>query len=232
MQLRTHGVWLGLLALGMLGFALAGCDGEWRSESAGLMVSSEPSGAKVYIEGELVGTTPFTTTIQYKRKGDEFKPAVISVTAYKDGYHPQVRRVSVGRYLADSPDRSYSFLLILASVQKEASGTGAPPGAQQQMLGPTIVIGGEPQVLPGKDSKQLGALNITSEPPGADVYVDDRPVGKTPVTVAREAGACRVRLVLSGYSDVSQEVTVRAGESMTLVISMARKGNAGDQQGQ
>jgi eukaryotic-like serine/threonine-protein kinase len=52
-----------------------------------------------------------------------------------------------------------------------------------------------------KLASPLGAITIESEPPGADILLDDRPVGKTPVTIGdvRLDRRHRIDLVLAGH---------------------------------
>jgi hypothetical protein len=229
--MRRIAMWLLCSGICLLEAFVFGCGGGTRGRTVSLNISSEPPGARVYIEGDFVGTTPFTTAFQYQHRGawargrgrelPECDPAVITVSAYKPGYFPQTRQINVARQLATSPNGTYSFLLLLAPATEEAH----PTAQQQQMLGPTIVIGGEPVVVSGQSAQDTGSVIVSSDPAGAEVFVDDVSVGKTPVAVQQKAGAHKVRIVLAGYKEVSQAITVKAGESMNLIISLSRQEN-------
>jgi hypothetical protein len=57
-------------------------------------------------------------------------------------------------------------------------------------------------------------LVVTSDPSGADVYVDDVLVGQTPVTVERAAaGSRRVRVAKAGYLDNLKVLDIVAGQA-------------------
>ncbi len=56
-----------------------------------------------------------------------------------------------------------------------------------------------------------GTLRITSEPPGASVYVNDKSYGTTPASVDLPHGKHRVRLSLAGYRTESSDVNLNVG---------------------
>src|SRR5436309_15929813 len=56
-----------------------------------------------------------------------------------------------------------------------------------------------------------GAINVSSDPPGATVYLDGRAAGETPIVLnTLSAGDHRVRLVKDGYLENARLVTVAA----------------------
>lgn len=66
-----------------------------------------------------------------------------------------------------------------------------------------------------------GALSIASNPVGADVFIDGRFAGRTPLSVASlVSGDHRVRVVKSGYLDNSRVVTVAAGQSERVEVRL------------
>ncbi len=69
-----------------------------------------------------------------------------------------------------------------------------------------------------------GGLNVQSRPSGARVYVNDRPVGSTPVTIPDvPAGAASVRIELDGYETWITTVRVGAGDETRVAASLERK---------
>jgi serine/threonine protein kinase len=57
-----------------------------------------------------------------------------------------------------------------------------------------------------------GSLSITSEPPRADVYINDDFRGRTPLTLEKVApGSYRLKIILEGYEEWERTVVVRAG---------------------
>ncbi len=70
-------------------------------------------------------------------------------------------------------------------------------------------------------AEATGSLLIESEPAGAAVYVDGRPVGETPLTLAAiAAGVHRVRVLRLGYLENSRLMTIKAGTRATLRVRL------------
>lgn len=70
-----------------------------------------------------------------------------------------------------------------------------------------------------------GALTIRSTPPSV-VYVDDEPVGTTPIEgLEVPAGLHVVELKLGGHAPVRREVQVRAGVTAQVVVDLSASSN-------
>jgi hypothetical protein len=76
-----------LIALGLVGlWVLSSCATLFKGTSQTVGYSSDPSGAKVYINGQHMGTTPFememksnrTYTIEFRKEGYENKTVVLN----------------------------------------------------------------------------------------------------------------------------------------------------------
>jgi eukaryotic-like serine/threonine-protein kinase len=68
-----------------------------------------------------------------------------------------------------------------------------------------------------------GVLVVESRPPGADVFVDGKPAGITPVVLARvDAGEHAVRLEREGYRRWSASVRIVSGERNRVTASLER----------
>jgi hypothetical protein len=69
-----------------------------------------------------------------------------------------------------------------------------------------------------------GALAMSSTPSGATLFVDEREVGTTPITVSSLAtGSHRVRLELEDYEPHRGSVEIRAGETHTIEQPLVRR---------
>jgi hypothetical protein len=99
-----------------------------------------------------------------------------------------------------------------------------------------LETGGEPRVIPitmtpgGQMSQYIeappapitGRLQITSEPPGAIVFVDGERKGAAPILVAGlGAGRHKVDLQADGAT-VQQEVTIEAGVTSSVIVPMSK----------
>ncbi|MDD4137986.1 MAG: PEGA domain-containing protein, partial [Methanoregula sp.] len=65
-------------------------------------------------------------------------------------------------------------------------------------------------------ARSTGTVFVTSNPTGAQVYVDGNYQGKAPLTVTLYPGSHSFRLSLSGYSDYSANVYVNANTNQNL----------------
>jgi hypothetical protein len=69
-------------------------------------------------------------------------------------------------------------------------------------------------------TSQMGFLVVSSEPPGADVEVDGRVIGQTPLRHLVPAGERRVRLLREGYETAERTVRVTATEEHALEVTL------------
>ncbi len=83
-----------------------------------------------------------------------------------------------------------------------------------------------PSLPPAPTEPDTGALEVVSEPAGADVYIDDEPVGSTDPETGRlvksglAEGRHRVRVARTGHDEVARDIEVPAGgrASFTAVL--------------
>jgi len=68
-------------------------------------------------------------------------------------------------------------------------------------------------------------IAIESEPPGAEVAIDDpsKVVGQTPVIVSLKAGTYKLFLSMKGYEAMTKEIVVRPKEPMKLTFALSRE---------
>jgi len=65
-----------------------------------------------------------------------------------------------------------------------------------------------------------GKLHVVTEPEGADVFLDNRMEGQTPVTLDLAVGSYTLRVEKKGYAPVTQEVTVNDSETTEIKIKL------------
>jgi serine/threonine protein kinase len=71
-----------------------------------------------------------------------------------------------------------------------------------------------------------GGINVQSRPAGARVFVNDRPVGSTPLTIPTlPAGPASVRLELDGYRTWSTTIRIAPGPPTRVAASLERNPN-------
>ena len=104
---------------------------------------------------------------------------------------------------------SYTYLLRLTGYN-DAAGTVTVTSGQIASVSVTLV----PVVT-------TGSISFTSTPQDADIYLDGSLVAMTPVIITGvSAGIHNYLLQLSGYSDATGTVTVTAGQTATVSVTL------------
>jgi hypothetical protein len=87
----------------------------------------------------------------------------------------------------------------------------------------TITAGGEVSqfIEIARTASALGELQIRTEPPGAQVTVDGRVLGKSPLTAEGLSAGQHTVVVENELGPVTQRVTIEAGTTASLVVPMA-----------
>lgn len=74
---------------------------------------------------------------------------------------------------------------------------------------------------PPESAEANGSLFVTSDPPAADVFVNDNPVGKTPLKLQNlAAGRASVRVSMAEYGDWNESVQLRPGEQAAVTAKL------------
>jgi hypothetical protein len=66
----------------------------------------------------------------------------------------------------------------------------------------------------------IGAVKITSQPEGADIWVNDAFVGNAPAQLKLAPGKHRIKVGKEGYKNWENEITVTAGSELTINASL------------
>ena len=198
-----------------------------------LLVTTEPAGAEVSLDGYSLGETPrLITALDAKNEH--------RMMLRKPGY--QDRRLFV-RFNGRNPVVQHVNLVLDSGV---VAVTSEPAGAEVTLNGiprgvtPATVSGipkGRVSVTLKKDGYETetrelavnagdeqslfvtlrelsGGLRLTSVPDGARFYVDDEAQGRGPVTISVRAGEHRVRAELDGFGTVEKTLAVERGKTL------------------
>ncbi|MFH1462980.1 MAG: PEGA domain-containing protein [Pseudomonadota bacterium] len=111
------------------------------------------------------------------------------------------------------PEVRYEPLVDLpgAEPQVPAVAERVPPTGPARTSRPA-----DPEPPAALDPRYAGTLHVVSEPPGAEVWVDGKMVGETPVTVQELAGLARVRVVREGFEIYHRSLSIEAGQRAEL----------------
>jgi hypothetical protein len=146
----------------------------------------------VTVDGVDKGETPLAL------RDLDFGAHTIAVT--KRGYGSESRRVSI---TTGRPSRSLDVRLS-ASLKSGEAGTPRPS---------------TPATI-GKAPAATGSLNVDSRPTGANVAINGKPSGTTPLTIDLPPGEYRVLMTMSGFRNFATTVRVVAGERARAAYSL------------
>lgn len=168
-------------------------------------IRSEPSGASVYLDNVIKGITPLTI--------EGVPNGVHRILLRLDGYRDSIETVNV---LADTRQVTADL------VQKSATPTpGLTPTGNGSTDSPTTTPTTVPQVT---SSASTGTLSITTDPPGAIVYIDNEMKGITPARIpGLSAGKHSIVLIMDGYQDFKTTTEIIPGTSSEFVTGLAKR---------
>ena len=198
-----------------------------------LLVTSEPEGCDISLDGYSLGRTPQLITSLYAK--DTYKLVV-----QKPGY--QSRSVEV-KFNGREPLVKHESLIVDSGVIEL---TSEPAGAEVEVNGQPrgitpltvrnvpkgratvtlrkdgfdeatrelAVVAGETQTLFVKLSGLPGTMSLSSVPEGARFYVNDSPQGKGPVSLVNlKPGTYSIRVEMDGFATARKTVELKNGES-------------------
>ena len=158
-----------------------------------VQVSSEPSGAVILLNGQSTGkSTPATLS-------DLELGKTYSITLKKDMFYDVKKSVKV------TEAKKYYIKGNLNSIEP------AKPAEETEPSKPTEET--KPETKP---STQKGSISISSNPSGAEVYVNSEYKGTSPITVSVEPGSASVMVKKSGFSPYNTRVNVKPGKTVNL----------------
>ncbi|WP_241481307.1 PEGA domain-containing protein [Methanoculleus sediminis] len=224
-------------------------------ETAGsIHVTSSPSGAAVYLNGQYKGVAPLTI--------QNLVPGTYSLEGDRSGYQPDYATVTVRagqqsnvqftltpieQYgsikVTSSPSGAYVYMdgtykgrtpLTLTSVsakkhniELDLSGYYDWKSSVTVSPGVTSYVNAYLTAVP---SETTGAIDVVSYPAGADIFLDDKYQGKTPTAGVYAisnvpVGSHTMRVALSGYQDYTTSVVV-SGATTSHVTATLQPGQS------
>jgi hypothetical protein len=200
-----------------------------RTHAEKLTIRSAPPGATLEIDGAVVGTTPYEIAYPggYFHKthtvfGTRLQHAML-LHIYKDGYAPQRLALTSGpfEWVAVTGRHHGKYFLLKSDrfdiTLEPASNSGDGTTEANARAGP-IHPRPASSVLPnaGGVSSDSGTVEIESDPPRADIYVDWKFAGQTPSTVRLASGPHHIELKSRGRQNWERELHVTNGSVITL----------------
>lgn len=172
---------------------------------------------------KVIPDKPPSDVIPRKRYSYFLLPAIIIILAALIGYliFFPIGQKKVSLSIKTNPPQAQVFLgdmeLGLSPVEAEVQ-----PGSYQLKLVKEGFIIREESLEIDSDfentydlvavTPDFGTIEITSSPSGAEIYVDDEVIGKTPVVYKSAPGKLEITAKLPGYDDEIEEIEVVAGQ--------------------
>ena len=209
-----------------------------------LDIRTEPSGASVFVDGELVGTSPVSVP-------DKLRRGTVSVTAQKDLYYPNEINYSV-----PVDTKRHTVTVILSPqfgtvecrcedpeaelwIDNRKVGTGTwtgqlssrsshylearKEGHMSRSLNFDIVEGDTVTQTIGRPEPLYGSIEVLSEPSGAVVKVDGKQVGTTPFILNEVfIGNHRIELSKDGYELYAADFTLDHNQYLPLNYTLKK----------
>jgi len=199
-----------------------------------LLVTSEPAGAEISLDGYSLGETPRLVTTLDARAEHRL---LIRKTGYRDskilvkfnGRNPVAHHVNLvlnsgALAITSDPAGAEVTLNGIPRGTTPATVDGIPKGRMSITLKmdgyktetrELSVNAGDSQSLFVQMEELPGALRLTSVPEGARFYIDGTAEGKSPVFAAKvKPGKHQVRAELEGFGTVERTVVVKRGETV------------------
>ena len=212
----------------------------------GLSITSEPSGADVYLSGELVGQTPYSNQrlASAKYLVDIRKPLYLPLSNQTIAVEDGQRTERSFKLQPNFGDLSVASEPSAATITLEANGRevyrGSTPialqlepatyilsasksGYAQRRFEVKIARGDRTSI--SKEQLQLRRLSgtavISSEPasPGARVFIDGKDAGAVPLITELPVGSYEITIKGDKLSGTAQ-LQIRDGEQRTLVVKL------------
>ena len=204
-----------------------------------LRVTSSPEGAKVEIDGVLVGTTPYKTNYPggYFHKPHTVFAARLGhamvVRIYKEGYASQETTITEGPFEwvdLKGHSRGRYWLVkadeVQATLRPLSKNSAADPRAGPMPARITDAAIERPaektpdarafSANSASSNSETGVLLLSAESAEAEIYVDGKFVGDTPATISLATGAHQITMKAAGKKDWTREISVMKGSQVTL----------------
>ena len=196
-----------------------------------ISISSTPSGAKVYLDGVYKGTTPLSLenvvskshTVRVVKEGYKEETKAVSLGAGEAiNLNIQLKRLTGSISVSSSPSGASVYLNGLYKGVTPITLTDVPIGTYSIKLTKsgygdvtkTISVSAGKTTYVSETLTGYGSLSISSNPPGASVYLDGSYKGETPLSISNIVeGVHSIKLTKSGYGDVTKTISVSAGKT-------------------
>jgi len=209
--------------------------------TATLSVATEPAGALTYLDDSYVGDAPLvlynlapgTHTLELVSSGYQNYSQELELVAGNNSVFIAMQPEEGSIHVTSTPSGAGLYIDGIFQGNTPLTVQGLYPGPHIFTLSMdgyanytrTLVIGtSSSNSLHGVLSQGYGTLYISSNPTGAEVYLDDILYGITPISMELiPTGNYLLSIRMSGYEDHESNITVLAGENAPIFVSLVAR---------
>jgi hypothetical protein len=204
-------------------------------------ITTTPSGAIIYIDGKMVGTSPINIDLDV---GNHI------VTAYRDGYRTETRqfivesgrttevRIDLQKFVSNyqlslttNPsaadiyiDNRYMGRSPLTVTLEEGTKNLRVEKAGYETYTETFVLNRSmSKTVTLKTQVRNFQLSLVTNPSAADIYIDNRYMGRSPLNITLEEGTKNLRVEKAGYETYTETFVLDRSISKTVTLSLQVK---------
>ena len=211
-------------------------------KSGSIMIDSEPSNAKIYLDGKEVGTTPETVTdlkpgkhtLEIKNARYEVWHESVEVDADTEKTLTAVLQIKTGSIIMKSkPSKAKIFLDgkevgitpdIIRSIDPGTHEVEIRLGEYEVWRERLSVVADKEKALTAVLQVKTGSLVVESEPANARIYLDGDKIGTTPDTLKYIIpGAHEIEIRMDGYEIWRESIEIEADIEKALNATLAAK---------
>jgi hypothetical protein len=173
----------------------------------------------------------------HRRVGTMIALAVLVAPVALFGLFHKTRLHYIGIQYTDSTNKSAGILLqgdkdnyraILVALQ----GVTSVPVTVSEKDREFVPVGVKSEVTQGKEERAesgttapdsaRGAVNVSSNPSGADVSLDGNFIGNSPASLKLAPGKHTITVKMSGWNDWTRDINVQAGSEVQLTATLEK----------
>lgn len=164
-------------------------------------VTSSPSGGEIYVDGKFFGNAPSDITIP---TGEHTFKVLIG-----------------GREWSRSVEITAGEITIHADVT-DIAGPEAEHSTQKTEVAVPLQTSTHPETNGTVASDAPSAISVTSDPIGAEIYVDDSFAGYAPLTLELKPGQHSIRAFANNYKNWIRWITIAGGSEVRIAATMKK----------
>lgn len=211
-------------------------------QMGGLNITATPAEANIYLDNKYVGTSPVSFAempigthkirISHPKYKDYIENFALSHQEYKT-LNIKLKSLPGTLDLAATEKGAFVYIggtrkgttpIIILLDQGTHTLKVEIPGYRKHEQQIAIESGETLKVYASLEKVKTGSIEVTTEPSGAQVFIDSQPVGKTPVSLSEiKAGKHNILLNLLGYETITSTVLVADKKSVTFARKLKIK---------